>query len=199
MPFVAPPETVSSPRDLGRHSRGLFLDRDGTLIVHIPYLHLPDQVVLIPGVVDALRASLAAGFKLYLFTNQSGVGRGLFDLPAVHAVNRRMIELIGLGDDVFSGICIAPEAPDQPSLYRKPSPRFIEETCAAAALDLRTSWMLGDAPSDWQAGLNAGVRVAAVDVTATEPEERRVLRERLGVPGYPDLLAAIGEILRQTR
>jgi len=195
MSFVSTLGAVSSPKAPGKHPRGLFLDRDGTLIVHVPYLHRPDQVVLIPGVVEALRASLSAGFRLYLFTNQSGVGRGLFDLAAVHAVNRRMIELIGLGDDVFDGACIAPEAPDQPALYRKPSPRFIEETCAAAALDLRTSWMLGDAPSDWQAGLNAGIRAAAVDVAPTEPAEQRALRERLGVPGYPNLLAAVGEIL----
>jgi len=156
-------------------------------------------VVLIPGVVEALRASLTADFKLYLFTNQSGVGRGLFDLSAVHAVNRRMIELIGLGDNVFSGICIAPEAPDQPSLYRKPSPRFIEETCAAAALDRRSSWMLGDSPSDWEAGLNAGIRAAAVDVAPVEPAERRALRERLGVPGYPNVLAAVNVILHESR
>ena len=199
MPSVPTSEAVSSPIAPGVSRRGLFLDRDGTLIVHIPYLHDPDEVVLIPGVVEALRASLAAGFRLYLFTNQSGVGRGLFDLAAVHAVNRRMIELIGLGDDVFAGVCIAPEAPDQPSVYRKPSPRFIEETCAAAGLDPRSTWMLGDAPSDWEAGLNAGIRAAAVDVAPTESADRRALRERLGVPGYPNLLAAVEDILLQAR
>jgi D-glycero-D-manno-heptose 1,7-bisphosphate phosphatase len=175
--------------------RALFLDRDGTLIVHIPYLHAPEKVELIAGVKTALESARAAGFSLYLFTNQSGVGRGLFDLDAVHAVNRRMMQLLGGGDDYFAGTCIAPEAPDAPAVYRKPSPRYILETCKADGLDSRLCWMVGDSPSDWEAGLAAGVRVAAVGCTAGESHENLRLRERKGVPGYPDLAAVVRAIL----
>lgn len=105
---------------------------------------------------------MAAGFRLYLFTNQSGVGRGMFPLAAVHAVNQRMEALLGLPMPVFAGICIAPEAPGEPSLYRKPSPRFIEEMCARDGLAREKSWMVGDSPSDWEAGWRAGVNVGAV-------------------------------------
>jgi D-glycero-D-manno-heptose 1,7-bisphosphate phosphatase len=175
--------------------RALFLDRDGTVIVHIPYLHDPDGVAIIPGVPEALARARDAGFRLYLFTNQSGVGRGLFSLEDVHAVNRRMIELLGLGPAVFDGICIAPEAPDAPSLYRKPSPRYIMETCASAGLDPQRCWMMGDSPADWEAGVAAGVRSAAVGVGPDEPPDWTARRASLGVQGFADLPAAIAHIL----
>jgi beta-phosphoglucomutase-like phosphatase (HAD superfamily) len=88
----------------------------------------------------------------------------MFPLAAVHAVNRRMEELLGLPDPVFAGICIAPEAPGEPSSYRKPSPRFIEEMCARDGLAKSKSCMIGDSPSDWEAGWRAGVNVGAVGV-----------------------------------
>ncbi|MBP7140803.1 MAG: HAD-IIIA family hydrolase [Opitutaceae bacterium] len=177
--------------------RALFLDRDGTVIVHIPYLHAPEQVELIAGAKAALESARAAGFLLYLFTNQSGVGRGMFSLDAVHAVNQRMMELLGAAPDsaYFAGVCIAPEAPDAPTEYRKPSPRYILETCKADGLDPGFCWMIGDSPSDWEAGIAAGIRVAAVGCTDEEPLESRRLREEKDVPGHPDLAAAVRAIL----
>ena len=181
----------------------MFLDRDGTLIVHVPYLHTAEGVELIPGVKSALAEAKRAGFALYLFTNQSGVGRGMFTLEAVHVVNRRMLELL---DDAasdsgyFAGVCIAPEAPDAPAVYRKPSPRYILETCRADGLDPRQCWMIGDSPSDWEAGLAAGIRGAGGGRTPEESRESRLLREKKGVPGYPDLAEAVRAIVgTQTR
>lgn len=171
-------------------NRALFLDRDGTLIVHRPYLHRPDEVELLPGVSDALRAARAAGFLLFLFTNQSGVGRGLFTLADVDAVNARMIALIGLGADLFARVCIAPEAPDQPSAYRKPSPRFIRECIADFGLDPRECWMIGDNVSDWQAGLAAGIGVLAVQSDAANASAEGT-RRALGVEIFANLRDAV--------
>ncbi len=177
--------------------RAMFLDRDGTVIVHIPYLHTPEQVELIAGAKAALESARAAGFSLYLFTNQSGVGRGMFGLDAVHAVNRRMMDLLGASSDsnFFAGVCIAPEAPDAPMVYRKPSPRYILETCKVDRLDPELCWMIGDSPSDWEAGIAAGINVAAVGCTDEEPLENRRLREERGVRGHPDLAAAVRAIV----
>jgi D-glycero-D-manno-heptose 1,7-bisphosphate phosphatase len=143
-------------------NKALFLDRDGTLIEHRPYLHRPEEVTLIPGTKEALHRARAAGYLLFLFTNQSGIGRGYFTLADVEAVHRRLAELIGLGPNPFTEICIAPEHPDQPSLYRKPSPRFIQEMVLKFRLEPTESWMIGDSPADWRAGLDAGVKSAAV-------------------------------------
>lgn len=142
--------------------RALFLDRDGTLIVDAHYLAKPADVVLLPGVRPALQRARDLGYELFLFTNQSGIGRGYFTLADAEACNRRMVELLDLGDDLFAGTCIAPEAPDQPSKYRKPSPAFILETIAARGLDPTTCYMVGDRESDVLAGTNAGIAAAAV-------------------------------------
>jgi len=172
---------------VARDAQAIFLDRDGTLIENRHYLGTPAGVTLLPGVREALGLARAAGASLFLFTNQSGVGRGYFTLADVEAVNRRMIECIGLGDDLFAGVCIAPERPDEPSAYRKPSPRFIRETLARHGFDAARAWMVGDAPSDWEAGIAAGVSVAAIKDGAADAAAHE-LRLQLGVPTYATLL-----------
>ena len=140
----------------------LFLDRDGTLIVHRPYLADPEGVELMPEVQETLHRFVASGWMLFLFTNQSGVGRGLFNLDAAVRCNRRMLELLNLPGEGFTDICIATETPEMPQVYRKPSPRFIREMMARHALVPEQTWMVGDKVNDVLAGLNAGVRAALV-------------------------------------
>ena len=71
-------------------NRAVFLDRDGTLIQEREYLSSPDQVAVFPGVGQALRALRQAGFRLFIVSNQSGVGRGLFTLEDVACVHARL-------------------------------------------------------------------------------------------------------------
>ncbi|MBA3849195.1 MAG: hypothetical protein C0502_04265 [Opitutus sp.] len=174
-------------------AKALFLDRDGTLIHDRDYLADPAGVELIPGVPGALRRARDLGYLLFLFTNQSGIGRGYHTIEDTRRCNARMLELIGLGPDLFAGVCIAPEAPDQPSLYRKPSPRFVLESIARHGLDPALCWMVGDRESDLDAGLSAGIRAAAVctgkyDAAAWQP------RLRPGVPLFPDFAAFVASL-----
>jgi HAD superfamily hydrolase (TIGR01662 family) len=94
-------------------TKALFLDRDGTLIFDKVYLADPAGVELIPGAADALRHARSLGYKLFLFTNQSGIGRGLHTIEDTHRVNARMEEMLGLPRPTFEGICIAPEHPER--------------------------------------------------------------------------------------
>jgi D-glycero-D-manno-heptose 1,7-bisphosphate phosphatase len=151
-------------------AHALFLDRDGTLIVDKVYLADPAGVELIPGAADSLRSARALGFRLFLFTNQSGIGRGYHTIDATHRVNARMEELLGLDRPIFDEICIAPEGPDQPAVYRKPSPRFIQEMIARFDLDSGACWMVGDSASDIGAALAAGIRAAAVRTGKIDPQ-----------------------------
>jgi len=143
-------------------NKALFLDRDGTLILDKDYLSDPEGVELIPDVTEALKSARDLGYLLFLFTNQSGIGRGYHTLEDAQACNQRMLDLLDLGDDLFAAICIAPEAPDQISAYRKPSPRFILEMRAKHSLDPQQCWMVGDRESDLEAGLNAHINAVAV-------------------------------------
>jgi len=178
----------------GRSPEALFLDRDGTLIEHVPYLSDPAGVVLLPGVREALSRAREASVRLFLFTNQSGVGRGLYTMADVEAVNRRMLAILGLGADLFTAICVAPERPEEPAVYRKPSPRFIEETLARHRIDRDSAWMLGDSAVDWEAGLNAGIHVGAIVPDATAAKDLEV-RSARGVQAFSSVFEALEVIL----
>lgn len=160
--------------------KAVFLDRDGTIIIDGNYISEPAQVELLPGAKDAMQLLLNAGYLLFLFTNQSGIGRGYFPLEAAHRCNDRMLELLNLGTPLFTDVCIAPESPDQPAVYRKPNPRFINEAVAKYGLDRAQCWMVGDKPIDVESGLNADIKGAMVGP--------RKLPAELKAPVYESLL-----------
>ena len=169
-------------------AKALFLDRDGTLIVDKVYLADPAGVELLPGALDGLCLARSRGYRLFLFTNQSGIGRGLHRLEDTLSVNARMEELLELPRPVFTEVCIAPEAPDQPVVYRKPSPRFILEMIAKHALDPTQCWMIGDSAADLGAGLAARIHVALVRTGKVDPQTLpEVAMQR--VPVYENLAA----------
>ena len=139
-------------------NRAVFLDRDGTIIEDKDYLHRPEAVVLFPGAATALKRLRGAGFKLIMVTNQSGVGRGYFTMAEVAAVQARLLELLRPDGVEFEAIYIAPEAPDQPSPGRKPSPHFLFDARDQLGVALAHSYMIGDKLIDLECGWNAGVR-----------------------------------------
>lgn len=142
--------------------KAVILDRDGTLIEHVPYLHDPGKVRLLPGVVQGLRKALDAGILLFLHSNQSGVGRGLFKLEDVEACNVRMLELMNLGASPFHRICLAPEAPEAPAVYRKPSPRFAREIMRDFGIAPDEVCYVGDRWSDLATAVAAETQAVGV-------------------------------------
>lgn len=172
-------------------NRALFLDRDGTIIVDVHHGHDPDGVTLLPGARNALQRAVKLGYQLFLFTNQSGIGRGYFTMDDAIACNQRMIELLEMGEDVFKATCIAPEHPDDVPVYRKPQPRFILEAIKEHRLDPAQCYMIGDRQSDWQAGLNAGIQAVAVQSGKTLSADARSFMAKNKVALYPGLKAFV--------
>jgi len=138
--------------------RAVFLDRDGTLIVERNYLSDPAQVELLPGVPGALKRLQDAGFRLFIVTNQSGIGRGYYTLEDLRRVNARLLHDLAREEVHIEHIYYAPEAPDQPSRGRKPSPQFLFDARDEFGVDLARSYMVGDKLADVECGWNAGVR-----------------------------------------
>ena len=175
-------------------NKALFLDRDDTLVRDAGYMSRPEQIKLLPGVADALRDARAAGFRLHLVTNQSGIGRGFYTLADALACNRRLEELLGVA---FDGVCIAPERPDEPSRYRKPSPAYLLERIAEDGLDPAACWMVGDKVSDLECGLAAGVRAALVarGSTGSPREDAAAFAAERGIPVFPDFPTFVRDLL----
>jgi D-glycero-D-manno-heptose 1,7-bisphosphate phosphatase len=170
-------------------ARAVFLDRDGTLIEDKDYLSRPEEVRVYPGVPDALSRLQRAGFKLIMVTNQSGVGRGYFTLGDVERVHQHLAELFAAQAVVFDKIYIAPEAPDQPSRGRKPSPQFLFDARDEFDLVLARSYMVGDKLIDLQCGWSAGVKASLLVRTGygakVEANQRSELKNAVIVDDLP--------------
>ena len=138
----------------------IFLDRDGTLMQEVHYCKDPALVALIPGAQAALRRLKAAGFRLVLVTNQSGIGRGMMTVADFEAVQARLLELLGPG--LIDATYMCPDGPAGESIRRKPSPAMVLEAVRDLSLDVGRSWFIGDKAIDVECGRNAGARAILV-------------------------------------
>lgn len=137
--------------------KAVFFDRDGTLIVNVPYNGDPEKVTLMPGAVECCRRLHAAGFALFIISNQSGVGRGLITEEQVSLVNERTLDL--LGRELFTAVYYCLDDPNRPiSGCRKPSPHMLLAARKEYGVDLGASFMVGDKEEDVLAGRAAGCR-----------------------------------------
>jgi D-glycero-D-manno-heptose 1,7-bisphosphate phosphatase len=180
-------------------NRAVFLDRDGTIIEEKNYLRRVEDVVIFPGVAAALGRLRRAGFKLFIVSNQSGVGRGYFTLADVEKVNQHILTDLGREGVHFEKIYIAPESPDAPSRGRKPSPQFLRDARDEFGVDLAQSYMIGDKLIDLACGWNAGVKKCLLVRTGYGAELERASADRLGAAAVVDDLPAAAEwIIKQT-
>ena len=168
-------------------NRAVFLDRDGTLIEDKDYLHRPEEVAVFPGVGAALKRLQDDGFKLFIITNQSGVGRGYFPIEDVHQVHKHLCRELAKDGVHIEKIYIAPEAPGAPSRGRKPSPQFLFEARDECDVVLPESYIVGDKLIDLECGWNAGVKQSILVRTGygAEVEKESQLGEAVVVDDLP--------------
>jgi D-glycero-D-manno-heptose 1,7-bisphosphate phosphatase len=174
-------------------NRAVFLDRDGTIIEERNYLCRVEEVAIFPGAAAALARLRQAGFKLFIVSNQSGVGRGYFTLADVEKVNEHLLQELGREQVRFEKIYIAPEAPDAPSRGRKPSPQFLLDARDEFGVDLAQSYMIGDKLIDLECGWNAGVKKSLLVRTGYGAELERGSADKLGAAAVADDLSAAAE------
>ncbi|MDG1892636.1 MAG: HAD family hydrolase [Verrucomicrobiota bacterium] len=178
--------------------KAVFLDRDGTLNMEKSYLSDPDQLVLFPEVIPALKKLQEARYLLFIVTNQSGIGRGYYTEADMHRVNERLLTQVKSAGVHFSQIYFSPESPDIPSRGRKPSPQFLHDAARDFNITLADSYMVGDKLSDIECGWNAGVKASILVRTGYGRETEEGLdhcRDDLSV--VDDLLAGADWILGQ--
>jgi D-glycero-D-manno-heptose 1,7-bisphosphate phosphatase len=142
--------TEESPR------RYVLIDRDGTIIEECHYLSDPGQVRLIPGSAEAMRTLGEQGLGLAVVTNQSGVGRGYFDLDRLEQINQRMCDLLGSEGVHLDGIYFCPHTPDDHCGCRKPRPGMIEQAAKELGFKPAQCMVVGDRETDIELGRNVG-------------------------------------------
>ena len=139
------------------HHRAVFLDRDGTIMEDANYVGTVEHVVLIARATQALKRLQDAGYKLFIITNQSGVGRGYFTRETVESIHAHLNEQFGRAGGRFDRYYVCPHHPEDNCDCRKPKPKFLLDAAREYGLDLSRCFMIGDRASDIQAGINAGV------------------------------------------
>lgn len=142
----------------------VFLDRDGTINVEVNYLHRIDDLEFIPGTIEAIRHLNRAGLPIVVVTNQAGIARGRYPVAAVEMLHKHIQMLLldqGAHVDAFF---FCPHHPDftGPCACRKPAPGMLLTAAKHYHIDLRQSWLIGDAAGDIGAGQAVGCRTVLV-------------------------------------
>jgi histidinol-phosphate phosphatase family protein len=173
LPFAATAQAVAGhvrARGLRRcraRYDAVLLDRDGTLVVDVPYNGDPERVEPLPGVAAGLDRLRQAGLLLAGVSNQSGVARGLIERAQVDAVNARVESVVG----PLEGWFVCPHGPDDGCGCRKPAPGLVRRAAATLGTSPERCLLVGDIGSDVGAAVAAGAAAILVPTAATRHEE----------------------------
>ena len=160
-------------------SRGLvLLDRDGTLIRNIPFLHDPAQVELLPGVIENLLRLQEAGFTLAMVSNQQGLGLGYYTMQDFIAVNQRLLAQLGPRGVRIARIYFCPHSVAEQCECRKPAAGMILRAMRDFKTPAARTFIVGDHDADFAAARTAGCHAVAAGEAFAGPILERDLTPR---------------------
>lgn len=135
----------------------IILDRDGVINVDSAlFIKTPDEWRPIPGSIEAIARLNQHGYRVVVATNQSGVGRGLFDMATLNAINDKMMELTFRQGGRIDAIFFCPCTAEQKCRCRKPDTGMFEDIASRFHVGLSGVPTVGDSLRDLEAGAKAG-------------------------------------------
>lgn len=161
-------------KNLKNKQRAIFLDRDGTINVSKGFISKADDLELIPGTIDAIKAINKSGALAIVITNQPVIARGECSFEELHNIHNKLKTLLGEKGAFVDDIFYCPHHPDKgfegevPELKfdcecRKPKTGMIEEAVKKYNIDLSKSYMVGDSTMDLETARNAGIKSVLVN------------------------------------
>lgn len=182
----------------------IILDRDGTVNEdRDDYVKSPDEWVPIPGSLEAVARLNHAGWHTVIATNQSGLGRGLFDMAALNAMHLKMNQQIASLGGRIDAVFFCPHAPDEGCSCRKPAPGLIELIGERYGVHLKEVPVVGDSLRDLQAGQALGCPLHLVRTgKSAHLNAMQIVQMRELVPDmqvHADLAAFAESLIRQDR
>ena len=171
-------------------SKAVFFDRDNTLIADSGYFHDPEKIVFLPGIIDGLKELSRNNFLLFIVTNQSGIGRGIFKKKDAEMVHRKLLFLLEEAGAPFVDIYYCPHAPNDHCECRKPKPFLVNAAIQKHHIDPSKSFFVGDRDVDVLTGKSADLKTILI---APSPQKNNVAS-----PDFTahDFKAAINWILK---
>ncbi len=141
----------------------IILDRDGVINQDSDnFIRTVDQWLPIKGSIEAMAQLYKQGYRLFIFTSQSGIGRGFYTLATMNAMHKKMALLLKQYGAKVEGIVYCPHTPDENCACRKPKPKMLHDIATQYDVDLTQAWVVGDSWRDIQSGLAVGAKVALV-------------------------------------
>ena len=179
----------------------IILDRDGTINEdRDDYVKSPDEWVPLPGALEAIARLNHAGYHVVVASNQSGLGRGLFDMAALNAMHAKLNQLLAKHGGRVDAVFFCPHAPDEQCECRKPLPGLLLQIAERYGVNLEQVPVVGDALRDLQAASAAGCEPHLVrSGKAATLSDAEVVQLAAQVPGtmvHADL-AAFAEYMLQ--
>lgn len=161
--------------------RLIILDRDGTINEDsAEFVKSPSEWRPLPGALEAIARLNHAGWHVVVATNQSGLGRGLFDVASLNAMHAKMHSMLAAVGGRIDGIFYCPHAPDEGCRCRKPEPGLFEQIAERYGMELTGVPAVGDSQRDLVAAVAAGCEPHLVLTGKAESFRDRPLPE-----GYP--------------
>lgn len=142
-----------------KNQKCVFIDRDGTLIEEVNFLHRVEDLRFFDYTDEAVKLLKENGFLVIVATNQSGIGRNVYTENEMHSVHQAIQNHLTEKIDAFY---FCPHLPDAGCSCRKPNLGMIEQACRDFEIDLENSWMIGDKNLDVELGQNAELKTALV-------------------------------------
>jgi D-glycero-D-manno-heptose 1,7-bisphosphate phosphatase len=172
----------------------VFLDRDGVIIENkMDYVKSWDEVHFLPGVFVALSRLAKSEFAIVMVTNQSAIGRGIITAEDAEKLNEQILVVIKTNGGRIDGWYLCPHRPEDDCTCRKPRPGLLLRAAKEMGLDLRNSYLIGDAASDMEAAQAAGVKGVLVLTGLSKPESKT--NKEVPYLTVSDLNAAVDKIL----
>ena len=135
----------------------VILDRDGTINADSDeYIKSPDEWQPLPGALEAIARLNHAGWHTLIASNQSGLGRGLFDVASLNAMHAKMHKMLSAQGGRIDAVFYCPHRPDEGCRCRKPQPGLFEQIADRFGVDLKGVPVVGDGLRDLQAGAAVG-------------------------------------------
>jgi len=176
-------------------SKLVILDRDGTVNFDSPdYIRTVDELVPIPGSLEAIARLCKAGYQVAIATNQSGLGRGYFDMVTLVAMHQKLNSLLAPLGGKISYFAVCPHRPDADCVCRKPRPGLLDQIAKHFNVSLKFVPIIGDSRRDLEAALTVGGRGILVR-TGNGADAAVALGPNVEV--YDDLAAAADTLLRE--
>ncbi len=126
--------------------RALFLDRDGVINVDHGYVYQIEEFQFTEGIFELLHLFLSKGYKLFIVTNQSGIGRGYYSQKQFLELTRFLLDRLLEEGITIEEVEYCPHAPEEQCYCRKPAVGMVDRICSHYQIDLKNSWLIGDKP-----------------------------------------------------